>query len=187
LLYENEERWRQRSRAIWIWSGDQNTIFFHNFANFRRNKKYIWEIMDEEGNIHLGQQNIKAEAVNYFKQFFKENIVFSIPEQVKVAEKFSNLITEDEAEGLYAPTSFMELRDVLKYFKIDKSPGPDGWTVEFFDLVRGNLLNVVEESILKGKISSGLNASFLALIPKINKHILSGILYRFPYEIFSIK
>jgi hypothetical protein len=78
LINENEERWRQRSRAIWIRSGDQNTIFFHNFANFRHNKKYIWEIMDDEGHIHTGQKNIKAEAINYFKQFFKENTVSSI-------------------------------------------------------------------------------------------------------------
>jgi hypothetical protein len=28
LLKEIEEQWRQRSRAIWIQSGDLNTIFF---------------------------------------------------------------------------------------------------------------------------------------------------------------
>jgi hypothetical protein len=36
------------------------------------------------------------------------------------------MITEAEAEGLYSPVSLEELRDILKNFKIDKSPGPDG-------------------------------------------------------------
>jgi hypothetical protein len=46
-LKEKEELWRQRSRAIWIQSGDQNTKFFHHFANYRRNCKYVWEIRDD--------------------------------------------------------------------------------------------------------------------------------------------
>jgi hypothetical protein len=28
ILLETEEQWRQRSRAIWLHSGDQNTKFF---------------------------------------------------------------------------------------------------------------------------------------------------------------
>jgi len=36
-----------------------------------------------------------------------------------------------------------ELKDTLKWFKQDKSPGPDGWNVEFylafFDTLRGSI------------------------------------------------
>jgi len=57
-------------------------------------------------------------------------------------------------------------------FKKDKSPRPDGWTVEFFtfffDLVGIDLLKIVEESRMKGQIASGLNSTFIALIPKSN-------------------
>jgi hypothetical protein len=85
LINESEELWRQRSRAIWIHSGDQNTKFFHNFANFRRNRKFVWEIMDEEGHLHNGQKNIKEEAVKHFKNFFKEQVAPSTNDQVRVA------------------------------------------------------------------------------------------------------
>jgi hypothetical protein len=97
--------------------------------------------MDDEGHLHSGQKNIKSEAVKHFKNFFKEQGDPSTIDQVRVAAKFSRLITEVEAEVLYAPIQLVELRDILSKFKVDKSPGPDDWTVEFFlhffDLVGG--------------------------------------------------
>jgi hypothetical protein len=60
----------------------------------------------------------------------------------------------------------------LKGFKGSKSPGPDGWTVEFFltfyDILGNDILEMVEESRRKGWVSGALNATFLALIPKSN-------------------
>jgi hypothetical protein len=56
LLLDEEESWRQKSRVIWIKCGDKNTKYFHHFASYRRNKKFIWEIKDEAGGIHTGQE-----------------------------------------------------------------------------------------------------------------------------------
>jgi hypothetical protein len=81
-----------------------------------------------------------------------------------VAGLFSRLVTEAEVEALFIPINLGELKEVLSSFKVDKSPGPDGWTIEFFirffDLVGGDLLEMVEESRLKGIISGGLNSTF---------------------------
>jgi hypothetical protein len=86
---------------------------------------------------------------------------------------FSNLVTDAEANALFSSIDLGELKNVITKFKIDKSPGPDGWTVEFFihffDLVGGDLLDMVEEARLNGNISGGINLTFIALIPKVNK------------------
>ena len=58
-LLAEEEPWCQKSRAIWIQSNDKNTIFFHRFASHRRNNKNIWEIKDENGMVHIGQEALK--------------------------------------------------------------------------------------------------------------------------------
>jgi hypothetical protein len=36
LLEKEEVRWRLKSKATWILEGDNNTIFFHNFINYRK-------------------------------------------------------------------------------------------------------------------------------------------------------
>lgn len=194
IIEHSEQLWRQRSEAIWIRSDDQNINFFHNFTNFRRNRKFDWEIMDDEGNLHSRQKNKKVEVVKHFKNFFKEQGDPSTIDQVSVAAKFSRLITEVEAEVLYALIQMVELRDILSKFKVEKSPGSDGWTVEFFlhffDLFEGDLLNMIEESRLKGNISGGLNSTFIALVPKVNKPLTFGdygpiSLYNLCYKIIS--
>ena len=55
----------------------------------------------------------------------------------------------------------------------DKSPSPDGLTIEFFqgfyDLVKEDLLKTVQESQRVGKLLGALNSTFLALISKKQK------------------
>jgi hypothetical protein len=85
-------------------------------------------------------------------------------------QPFHNLVSAAEAADLYNPVTLTELKNTLFLLKKEKSPGPDGWTAEFFthffDLVGSDLLLMVEDARIKGKISSSLNSTFLVLIPK---------------------
>jgi hypothetical protein len=91
ILQAEEEKWRLRSRAIWLKSGDKNTKFFHSYASFRRNKNHIWEIRDESGDLHSGQVAIKKEVVNYFKFFYEESDHVVINDQVDIASLYDVL------------------------------------------------------------------------------------------------
>jgi len=52
----------------------------------------------------------------------------------------------------------------------DKSPGPDGFTILFYqecwEVIKTNLLKVFEEFFASGVINLGVNSTFLMLIPK---------------------
>jgi hypothetical protein len=76
------------------------------------------------------------------------------------------------------PCTKLKIWEVLKHFEKNKSPSPDGWTVEFFthffDLLGDDLLELVEDSRIIGKVQSSLNSMFLALIPKENKLVMFG-------------
>lgn len=54
---------------------------------------------------------------------------------------------------------------------LNKSPGPDGFTVEFFkrywDLLKVELLEAFNDFANNPKIPKGVNAAFITLIPKV--------------------
>jgi hypothetical protein len=170
ILSDEEKAWRLRSRATWLKSGDSNSKFFHNVASYNRCKKTIWSIDSAGDGTIRGQEAIKTEAVAHFKQQFKATNSHYLSEKASTASLFPNFISSEAATELYKPVTLSELKDILIHFKKERSPGPDGWTSEFFiyffDLVGMDLLQMVEDSRLKGKISGSLNATFLVLIPK---------------------
>eukprot|EP00253_Pinus_taeda_P002419 PITA_02419 len=119
ILQKRELTWRLKSRALWIRDGDKNTIFFHRYANHRRKVNSIWEIFDAE--------EYQVWGVNEYPMMFDE----------------------EANSALYKAVSGGEILQVLKSLKGDKSPGPDGWTVElfthFFDNFQEYLSDMVEE------------------------------------------
>jgi hypothetical protein len=178
ILKYNEEKWRQRSRAIWLKSGDSNTSFFHKFANQRRIHKHIWDLIDDDGNQVKGQADLKLAATKYFGKFYKARGDLFNPQKIEVTELYPRMVQPEDTDFLMKPVTVEEIKNVLNKFQRDKSPGPDGWTVEFFtyffDLVSDDLVQMVEESRLFGNIPGCLNSTFLALIPKENNPTTFG-------------
>ncbi|GJV95839.1 hypothetical protein Tco_1547416 [Tanacetum coccineum] len=64
-----------------------------------------------------------------------------------------------------------EIRTAVWNCGDNKSPGPDGYTFEFFkkfwDLLGPELCDAVEYFFIHGRFSKGCNSSFIALIPKV--------------------
>jgi hypothetical protein len=178
FLREDEERWRLKRRMLWLEGGDKNTRYFHNFASARRSKKQMWDIEAEDGTIHHTQEAIKEAAAQHFKDFFQVPDAPSLTTQVGLANRFPNMVTTEETLALESPCTKEEILSVLKGFKREKSPGPDGWSVElylhFFDIMGQDLLNVVEDARTRGVINPQLNNTFIVLIPKSNlpKHFI---------------
>lgn len=132
LLVQEEKEWRLKSRAIWLAHGDKNSKNFHNFASARRNMNTIWEIQDAQGLLISGTDQLKLEVVNFFGNIYKDVGDCVLQDQIKVARLYPRFFNEHDVDHLQKEVSLIEIEDALKLFAKEKSPGPDGWSVELF-------------------------------------------------------
>ena len=115
-------------------------------------------------------KGLKALGVRYFSKIFKDDGHTNIEAQLKVIRLFPSFLQHHEDfESFTWQISMEEIELALKSFKKDKSPGPDGWPVEFFldffDLLGNELVDLVETSRLEGRVLPSLNST-LVLDPK---------------------
>ena len=83
---------------------------------------------------------------------------------------FHRMIPIEHSSLLSCPVNLGEIEISMKSFKKDRSPGPDGWLVEFylffFYFLKNELLSAVDITRVTGIITASLNSTFIALIPK---------------------
>lgn len=169
-MEQEESYWRLKSRATWIKQGDINTKFFHKFENARREKNTIWKIRNGNGQLIYSQNDITNEAVSFFGKQFQRSEVCNFKDILWGIEIFPKMFDEEANEKVFQKISEEELLGIMKSFKADKCPGPDGWTIEFyihfFDPFKSDLLKMVEGSRMAGSINSKVESTNIALIPK---------------------
>ncbi|GJS97443.1 RNA-directed DNA polymerase, eukaryota, partial [Tanacetum coccineum] len=140
----------QKAKIRWAIEGDENSKFFHAIINKKR------------ANL-----SVKEEFHNHFATRFQDpganrgNINFTFP----------NRLSLDQVSDLESPISRDEIRLAVWGCGEDKSPGPDGFTFEFFrkfwKVVGPDFCIAVEWFFEHGSFAIGCNSSFVALIPKI--------------------
>nr|GEU41412.1 RNA-directed DNA polymerase, eukaryota, reverse transcriptase zinc-binding domain protein [Tanacetum cinerariifolium] len=85
--------------------------------------------------------------------------------------RYSKTLTCDQQVELESDVSNEEIKRAVWDCGIDKSPGPDGFTLGFFrrfwNLIENDMYDVVKYFFTYGVIPKGCNSSFIALIPKI--------------------
>ena len=85
--------------------------------------------------------------MEYFHNMFQEPASCPIMEMIKVIDLFPRAIIEEMNEELTKDITEEEIQQVLYSFEKGKSPGPDGFTLDFFlgfyDKTKDDLLAVV--------------------------------------------
>jgi len=168
LLREEELYWLQRSKVNKLLHGDENTKFFQLIANGKHRKAQIFQLEQEEGVI-IGNENLKHYITNYYKKLFgpHEENDFSLVEEVRgdIPQ-----VTERENEFLTAAFTEQEIHDALFQMEHNKSPGPDGFLVEFYqffwEVIKDDLVQLFV-AFHKGELPiHSLNFGIITLIPK---------------------
>lgn len=115
-------------------------------------------------------EDIEKEFLNHFKQVHQEPDICRRPAIERNTRNVPKLITEEHNELLLSPIQTQEVDTAMAQLKEGKAPGPDGFTTTFFhkfwELIKLDVWEVVEESRVNHWLLPSLNTTFIALIPK---------------------
>jgi hypothetical protein len=169
-LHNEEREWRMKSRALWLKAGDKNTTFFHKQAKARQHRNSIDEIKKASGEIINSFEEIKTEATSHFKTLYTQDGEDNKAQRINFMEHIPRIITDQDNQDLIKKITEEEVREVVFHFDPDKAPGPDGFTFHFYrqcwEIVKKDLLRMINYALANCKIGGATNSSFLALIPK---------------------
>ena len=91
----------------------------------------------------------------------------------KFLEKYNLPKLNEEAESLNRPITPDELETVIKKFPTHKSPGPDGFTGEFYRAFKGELTPILHRLFQRiqedGRLPNSFYEANIILIPKADK------------------
>ncbi|GJV26852.1 hypothetical protein Tco_1383300 [Tanacetum coccineum] len=155
----------QKAKIQWAIEGDENSKFFHGIINRKRANLSVKGIM-VDGEWVDEPCRVKDEFRTHFATRFQDP-GFS---RGRLNFSFPNRLNLEQAADLETPISRDEIRNAVWGCGENKSPGPDGFTFEFFRkfwaVVGPDLCTAVEWFFDHGSFSIGCNSSFIALIPK---------------------
>ena len=150
---------------MWLKEGDNNTKFFHKMTNSNRRRNYIGGL-EVDGVYYEEEAKMRNQVVQFYENMFCE-----IEEwRPHVDGLHFASISGDERDVLEKRFEKEEIVQVLKDFQGDKAPGPDGFTMTFFQkcwrVVEKDIMDFFEEVYVQCQFERSLNASFITLIPK---------------------
>ncbi|GJR93502.1 RNA-directed DNA polymerase, eukaryota [Tanacetum coccineum] len=185
----------QKAKIQWAIEGDENSKFFHGIINRKRANLAIKGVM-VDGEWVDEPSRVKDEFSSHFATRFQ------LPRgnRSRINFLFPNRLSSDQAANLEMSISTEEIRNAVWACGENKSPGPDGFTFEFFrkfwGIIGPDFCLAVKWFFDHNSFSKGCNSAFIALIPKVldPKFVsdyrpisLIGCLYKVVTKILAIR
>ena len=114
----------------------------------------------------------------------------NLEEMDKFLERYNFLrLNQEELENINRPITSNEIETVIKNLPTSKSPGPNGFTGEFYQTFREELTPILLKFFQKiaegGTLPYSFNETTITLIPKPDKYITKKENYR-PISLMNI-
>ena len=141
----------------------------------KREKTQINRIRNEKGAITTDTAEIQRIMRDYYKQLYA-NKMENLEEKDKFLEKH-NLprLNQEEIENINRPITSTDIETVIKNLPTNKSPGPYGFTGEFYQTFREEptltLLKLFQNIAEGGTLPNSFYKATITLIPKPDKDV----------------
>ena len=121
-----------RSRVKWLDAGEKPSSFFLNLEKRNCVNKKINRVVGADGLNKCTSSGIQNECFHFYEKLYSEKNLQPVHLQnFMISDNFAKL-NENQKQDLEGPIQYEELILALKKMQNNKSPGLDGYTVEFF-------------------------------------------------------
>ena len=141
--------------------------------NKKREKDQVNKTRNEKGEVTIDNAKIQRVIRDYYEQLCG-NKMDNLEELDRFLEKF-NLprLNQKEIEIMNNPITSTEIEAVTKNLPKDKSPGPEGFTGEFYQTSREELMPILlmlfQKIAEEGSLPNSFCEATITLIPKPDK------------------
>ncbi|XP_021747144.1 uncharacterized protein LOC110712994 [Chenopodium quinoa] len=165
--------WKQRMKASWIKFGDCPTPLMYRRVKQRQLNNEILTLKNENNLWVEGQKEVEEVVLSFIKKVYDLVIPDNHGEEVDLLLREMDIpsISLEDQHWLDKPFTDQEIKNAMFNMHKSKSPGPDGFTADFFHLYWKDVGQLVTDSVhqfLKsGNMLKECNQSLLVLIPKV--------------------
>lgn len=137
VLYDEKAKASQiRARINWVESGEKNTNFFLGLEKQRQKKVCIRELKKKNGEILSAPSNdVLHEVEECYSTLYKSNTAneWDVAYYLQTCE-LQRCISDEDTNRCEGLLTNKECTDAVSKMKLNKSPGSDGLSAEFYKM-----------------------------------------------------
>lgn len=170
-----------RSRANYVELGEKNSKYFLSLERKNASQKHIRCIKTSDGIYTTNPSEILLEEERFYKSLYSESIKETDQDYIDSATEFLNTVSDNNTlsatqhERCDNDITIKECSEALKDLPNNKSPGSDGFPVEFYKFfwqdIKEIVFNSLRQGITEGELSIEQRRGVLTLSPKKDKDI----------------
>jgi len=156
----------QKSRLRWLKEGDANSKKFHCIMSSRRQANSIVSLTVDGATVE-SVDDIRGVVFNHFSSCFRLVVV----ERPSIENLNFKMLNIGQCGDLTKPFTVEEVKQAVWDCDSYKSPGPGGINLgfikDFWSEFQDDFMRFISKFHRNGKLSKGINNTFIALIPKV--------------------
>ncbi|GAA0151838.1 hypothetical protein LIER_10467 [Lithospermum erythrorhizon] len=162
---------KSKARATYLEKRDFSTSFFHRSVVAYTQRHKISMIEDGDGVCHKESVKVEGVIVQFYKNFFRSKGPLKGEHKDIIRKTVTAIVPEEYWGQLVALPSLEEVKRAFHDMANGKSPGPDGFSSEFYkhnwNVVGGVVYEAIVHVFATGEFPAALNATTITLVPKV--------------------